>query len=38
MAGGENLQVHGLGNSFISKAEKELMPPRSGTKRLLNHA
>ena len=29
---------HGLRNSFISVAERELLLPRSLTKRLVNHA
>ena len=37
-AGGEKFWFHGLRNSFISVAERELMLPRSLTKRLVNHA
>jgi len=37
-AGGEKFWFHGLRNSFISIAERELMLPRSLTKRLVNHA
>ena len=37
-AGGTKFWFHGLRNSFISVAERELMLPRSLTKRLVNHA
>ena len=37
-AGGTKFWFHGLRNSFISVAERELLLPRSLTKRLVNHA
>ncbi|MDE0096633.1 MAG: integrase family protein [Gammaproteobacteria bacterium] len=37
-AGGAKFWFHGLRNAFISVAERELMLPRSLTKRLVNHA
>ena len=37
-AGGTKFWFHGLRNSFISVAERELMLPRSLVKRLVNHA
>ena len=37
-AGGTKFWFHGLRNSFITVAERELLLPRSLTKRLLNHA
>ena len=37
-AGGTKFWFHGLRNAFISVAERELMLPRSLTKRLVNHA
>ena len=37
-ASGTKFWFHGLRNSFISVAERELMLPRSLTKRLVNHA
>ena len=37
-SGGAKFWFHGLRNSFISVAERELMLPRSLTKRLVNHA
>ena len=37
-AGGAKFWFHGLRNSFISVAERELMLSRSLTKRLVNHA
>ena len=37
-AGGEKFWFHGLRNAFITVAERELMLPRSLTKRLVNHA
>ena len=37
-AGGVKFWFHGLRNAFISVAERELMLPRSLTKRLVNHA
>ena len=37
-AGGAKFWFHGLRNSFISVAERELMLPRSLVKRLVNHA
>jgi len=36
--GGAKFWFHGLRNSFITVAERELMLPRSLTKRLVNHA
>ena len=36
--GGTKFWFHGLRNSFISVAERELMLPRSLTKRLVNHS
>lgn len=36
--GGEKFWFHGLRNCFITVAERELMLPRSLTKRLVNHA
>ncbi len=37
-AAGTKFWFHGLRNAFISVAERELMLPRSLTKRLVNHA
>lgn len=37
-SGGEKFWFHGLRNCFITVAERELMLPRSLTKRLVNHA
>ena len=37
-AGGAKFWFHGLRNSFITIAERELMLPPSLTKRLVNHA
>ncbi len=37
-AGGAKFWFHALRNSFITVAERELMLPRSLTKRLVNHA
>ena len=37
-AGGTKFWFHGLRNSFITVAERELLLPRSMTKRLVNHA
>ena len=37
-AGGSRFWFHGLRNAFITVAERELMLPRSLTKRLVNHA
>ena len=37
-AGGTRFWFHGLRNCFITVAERELMLPRSLTKRLVNHA
>ena len=37
-ASGNRFCFHGLHNCFITVAERELMLPRSLTKRLLNHA
>ena len=37
-AGGTKFWFHGLRNSFITVAERELMLPPSLTKRLVNHA
>ena len=37
-AGGAKFWFHGLRNAFIIVAERELMLPRSLTKRLVNHA
>jgi len=37
-AGGTRFWFHGLRNCFITVAERELMFPRSLTKRLVNHA
>ena len=37
-AGGTKFWFHGFRNSFISVAERELLLPRSLTKRLVNHA
>ena len=37
-AGGTRFWFHGLRNAFITVAERELMLPRSLTKRLVNHA
>ena len=37
-AGGAKFWFHGLRNSFITVAERELMLPPSLTKRLVNHA
>ena len=37
-AGGTKFWFHGLRNSFISVAERELLLPRSLTKRLVNHS
>ena len=36
--GGTRFSFHGLRNAFITGAERELMLPRSLTKRLVNHA
>ena len=36
--GGARFWFHGLRNAFITVAERELMLPRSLTKRLVNHA
>ena len=36
--GGAKFWFHGLRNCFITVAERELMLPRSLTKRLVNHA
>ena len=36
--GGAKFWFHGLRNAFITVAERELMLPRSLTKRLVNHA
>ena len=36
--GGTRFCFHGLRNAFITVAERELMLPRSLTKRLVNHA
>ena len=36
--GGTKFWFHGLRNAFITVAERELMLPRSLTKRLVNHA
>ncbi len=36
--GGKRFWFHGLRNAFITVAERELMLPRSLTKRLVNHA
>ena len=36
--GGTKFWFHGLRNSFISVAERELLLPRSLTKRLVNHS
>ena len=36
--GGEKFWFHGLRNAFITVAERDLMLPRSLTKRLVNHA
>ena len=36
--GGTRFWFHGLRNAFITVAERELMLPRSLTKRLVNHA
>ena len=38
LAGGQKFWFHGLRNAFITVAERELMLPRSLTKRLVNHA
>ena len=37
-AGGAKFWFHTLRNCFITAAERELMLPRSLTKRLVNHA
>ena len=37
-AGGAKFWFHGLRNSFMTVAERELMLPPSFTKRLVNHA
>ena len=37
-SGGAKFWFHGLRNAFITVAERELMLPRSLTKRLVNHA
>ena len=37
-AGGAKFWFHGLRNAFITVAERELVLPRSLTKRLVNHA
>ena len=37
-AGGAKFWFHGLRNSFITVAERELLLPRSLTKRLVNHS
>ncbi|MCY4514210.1 MAG: integrase family protein [Candidatus Tectomicrobia bacterium] len=37
-SGGAKFWFHGLRNSFISVAERELLLPRSLTKRLVNHS
>ena len=37
-AGGEKFWYHGLRNCFITVAERDLLLPRSLTKRLVNHA
>ena len=37
-AGGAKFWFHGLRNAFITVAERELMLPRSLTKRMVNHA
>ena len=37
-AGGAKFWFHGLRNHFITVAERELILPRSLTKRLVNHA
>ena len=37
-AGGARFWYHGLRNAFITVAERDLMPPRPLTKRLVNHA
>ena len=37
-AGGAKFWFHGLRNAFITVAERDLMLPRSLTKRLVNHA
>ena len=37
-AGGARFWFHGLRNAFITVAERDLMLPRSLTKRLVNHA
>ena len=37
-AGGEKFWFHGLRNAYIPVAQRELMLPRSLTKRLVNHA
>ena len=37
-AGGAKFWFHGLRNAFITVAERELMLPRSLTRRLVNHA
>ncbi len=37
-AGGAKFWFHGLRNAFIAVAERDLMLPRSLTKRLVNHA
>ena len=36
--GGDRFWFHGLRKAFITVAERELMLPRSLTKRLVNHA
>ena len=36
--GGTRFWFHGLRNAFITVTERELMLPRSLTKRLVNHA
>ena len=38
VAGGQKSWLHGLRNAFITVVERELMLPRSLTKRLVNHA
>ena len=37
-AGGSKFWFHGFRNCFITVVERELMLPRSLTKRLVNHA
>ena len=38
VAGGQKFWLHGLRNAFITVVERELMLPRSLTRRLVNHA